>query len=99
MENKKNEIVHKPETTEDSLTYAAVEDPDQKQGSQVIFQQDWRNSDEACLQGDHNDNISDGGYQQLVTGLSHHHHCPQVASEDLQDCGQLPNLETSKYSV
>ena len=96
MENKKNEIVHKPETTEDSLTYAAVEDPDQKQGSQVLFQQDWRNSDEACLQGDHNDDISAGGYQQLVTGLSHHHHCPQVASEDLQDCGQLPNLETRK---
>ena len=45
------------------------------------------------LQEDHNDDISTGGLVQPVTGLPHHHHCPKVASEDLQAGGQLPVLE------
>ena len=48
MKVNKNEIVDKPDITLDSLTYAAVEDPDQKQGSQVIFQQNIRNPDLFC---------------------------------------------------
>ena len=45
------------------------------------------------LQEEHAGDISNRDHGQLATGVTQHHHCQQVASEDLQAGGQLPDLE------